>query len=418
MNNKQKTKTIELREIALADIKPAKYNPRKIDKENLDGLKESLKIFGQRENLVVNKDMTLISGHQRYKAMVELGWSSAFCDVLELSKQDEKKLNLTFNNPNIQGKFEKQGLESILAELKLSSSMDALRLPQLSTLAPEVKEDEAPELSKSPPKSKLGEVYLLGRHRVICGDATNSKHVHRLMDSKQADLFITDPPYGVAYADKNKSLNAIGRGNRIQTPIENDHMSVDEMKELWTKSFINAFNVTKDTAPYYINAMQGGDLMMMMMMMMSILNSGWNLKHMMIWAKNNHVLGRMDYHYRHEPIFYGWKEGKSHNWYGDHSQTSLWDINKPQKSDLHPTMKPIALISKAINNSSKKGDIILDLFLGSGSTLIACEQLDRICYGMELDPKYVDVIRKRYWKFVNGGDEMGWEQNTPVDKTP
>jgi DNA modification methylase len=173
------------------------------------------------------------------------------------------------------------------------------------------------------------------------------------------------------------------------------------MKELWVGAFKNAIEVTRSGGCYYICSPQGGELMMMMMM--SILEAGWELKHCLIWVKNNIVLGRSDYNYQHEPLLYGWKEGK-HNFYGEGGASSVWQIDKPRSSKLHPTMKPVELCARAIKNSSKPNEIVLDLFGGSGSTLIACEQLDRICYMMELDCRYVDVIRKRYanYKEKNG----------------
>ncbi|GIW70194.1 MAG: hypothetical protein KatS3mg101_0941 [Patescibacteria group bacterium] len=224
-------------------------------------------------------------------------------------------------------------------------------------------------------------------------------------------MVLTDPPYGVSYGDKNEFLNAIDRGNRIQKNLPNDTKSVKEMKDLWTRAFVNLNLVTKEGGCYYGCSPQGGELMMMMMM--SWLEAGWELKQQIIWVKNNIVLGRSDYHYKHEPILYGWKTGKAHRFYGGKGENTVWEIDKPQVSDLHPTMKPIALCARAIKNSSKEGDIIVDTFGGSGSTLIACEQTNRICNMMELDPYYCDVIRKRWWKFVNNGSEEGWEENTP-----
>ena len=240
-----------------------------------------------------------------------------------------------------------------------------------------------------------GDIWELGNHRLMCGDSTQPEDVELLVDY-DIDLFFTDPPYGVSYADKNAFLNAISRGNRIQTPINNDHKSLIEMKEIWLKSFNNALNVATKGASYYICSPQGGELMMMMMM---ILEAGWELKHTIIWVKNNHVLGRSDYNYKHEPIIYGWKEG-GHKFYSKGSEVSVWEIDKPHKSDLHPTMKPIELCARAIKNSSLVGDNVLDLFGGSGSTLIACEQLQRNCYMMELDPHYCDVIITRWETFT------------------
>lgn len=255
-------------------------------------------------------------------------------------------------------------------------------------------EDVIPEPPKEP-TAKMGDLYLLGgRHRLLCGDATKAEDVARLMDGEKADMVFTDPPYGVSYGDKNAFLNAISRGNHIQENLDNDTLSVIEMKNMWVSAFKIAHENTRPGGSYYICSPQGGELMMMMMM--SILEANWELKHCLIWAKNNIVLGRSDYNYQHEPILYGWKAGAGHKFYGEGGESSVWNIPKNQVSDLHPTMKPVPLVSRAIKNSSKPKEIILDLFAGSGSTLIAADSLDRDTYNMEISPHYIDVIIERY----------------------
>lgn len=211
----------------------------------------------------------------------------------------------------------------------------------------------------------------------MCGDSTDLACVERLMGGDKADMVFTDPPYGVSYADNN---------------------------EFWFTVLSNVHIATSNQASYYICSPQGGDLMMMMM---SIIRAGWQLKHMLIWVKNNHVLGRCDYNYKHEPILYGWKEDGTHEFVGGgRCKTSVWDFNKPLKNDLHPTMKPIELCEEAILNSSRQGQITLDPFLGSGSTLIAAEKTSRKCYGMEIDPHYCDVILTRWEKFTGKTAEL------------
>ena len=232
----------------------------------------------------------------------------------------------------------------------------------------------------------------------MCGDSTSAEDVARLMGGEKADMVFTDPPYNVNYADKNSFLNEADKGNRIQEDIENDHYSDDNEcgEKLWKPAFSNCYENAKDKCSIYVTMPQGGTHMMMMMMM--IKESGWQVKHELIWVKNNHVLGRVDYYYKHEPILYGWKKG--HKWYGKGKfDKSVWEIDKPLKSDLHPTMKPIELIENALLNSSNKNDLILDLFGGSGSTLIASEKNGRKARLMEIEPKYCDVIRRRYTKW-------------------
>ena len=213
-------------------------------------------------------------------------------------------------------------------------------------------------------------------------------------------MVFTDPPYGVSYTDKNEFLNRIDASQRLTNPIENDSKSPQEMAAFWEAAFNNLAEVTKDKMAYYITSPQGGDLLLLLLQ--SIANSPFSLKHMLIWNKNNHVLGRCDYNYKHEPIVYGWKKKGTHNFYGGGKfKTTVWDIAKPLKNDLHPTMKPIELIANCILDVTKEGDSVVDIFGGSGSTLIAAEQLNRKCYMMELDPHYCDVILAR-WENLTG----------------
>jgi site-specific DNA-methyltransferase (adenine-specific) len=243
----------------------------------------------------------------------------------------------------------------------------------------------------------VGQVWQCGVHRVLCGDCTDTAAVASLMGDTQVALVVTDPPYGVSYADKNAFLNTIGRANRIETPIVNDHLSKVQMQAVWKQAFSVMVEMMAPGAVVYCFMPQGGDQMMMMMMMME--GAGIEPRHELIWVKNNHVLGRVDYAYKHEPILYAWKDG-GHKFYGDF-QTSLLEYPKPQKSDLHPTMKPVLLIERLVRNSSLRGDAVLDPFLGSGTTLIACENLGRVCYGCELDPGYTAVTLQR-WADLTG----------------
>jgi DNA modification methylase len=248
------------------------------------------------------------------------------------------------------------------------------------------------------PITKLGDLWILGEHRVLCGDSTKAEAVARLMAAKLASLVVTDPPYGVSYADKNAFLNAIDKGNRVQTPIENDHLDKKDSQQLWKDAFTHMNAAMHPGASVYCFMPQGGDQMMMMMMMMMI-GAGIEPRHELIWLKNNHVLGRTDYAYKHEPILYAWKAG-GHKFYGGF-QTSVLEFDRPNASKLHPTMKPVELISRLIENSSLRGDLLYEPFCGSGTTLIAAEQLGRKCYGMELSPHYCDVIVKR-WENMTG----------------
>ncbi len=248
--------------------------------------------------------------------------------------------------------------------------------------------DRAAELLKKW-KCKTGDLYAIGEHRLIVGDCTDAAVVARVMGGEYAQLVIIDPPYGVSYADKNTFLNAISPANRIETPIENDHQSKEETQAMWKKAFSEMYVVMDKGAVVYCFMPQGGDQMMMMMMMSEKLEP----RHELIWLKNNHVLGRVDYAYKHEPILYAWKEG-GHKFYGDF-QTSILEYNKPLISDLHPTTKPTALIEKLMSNSSLENEIIYDGFVGSGTTLVACQNLNRRGRAAEISPAYCAVTLER-----------------------
>jgi DNA modification methylase len=304
------------------------------------------------------------------------------------------------------------GLAEFLATAELTQELPAfeqsINLPEIDLQAFQTElaqanhpaaEDgfEPPAIETIKTNIQRGDIFQVGRHRVMCGDSTSEANAKLLMDGKKALLYLTDPPYAVGYADKNKFLNEFDKGKRIQTEIENDHLSLEDACKIWKAAHINALSSCSDQASYYQFACQGGDQMMMMMMMM-LNESDWQVRHELIWLKNNHVLGRTDYAYKHEPILFGWKKEGTHKFYGGF-QTSIFEYDKPLKSDLHPTMKPIPLIAKLISNSSQTNEIVLDLFLGSGTTLIACEQLNRICHGMEISPQYCQVILNRAKKF-------------------
>jgi DNA modification methylase len=250
---------------------------------------------------------------------------------------------------------------------------------------------------------KLGDIIELGKHRVICGTAEREEMFAQLMNGEHADMCFTDPPYGVSIGDKNKLLDSIQKAGRIKTNIENDTMTPEVLKAMLITCFTNLKVYSHDCCSYYVTAPQGGELGMMMMMMMK--ESDLPIRHIIIWNKNKQCFsfGRLDYEYKHEPILYTWN--KRHEFYskGQH-KNSVWNIDKENKCDVHPTMKPVELIENAILNSSLENQIVVDPFLGSGTTIIACEKTGRICYGIELDPHYCDVIIQRYrdWCEKNG----------------
>jgi DNA modification methylase len=410
--------------IELIDIKKLKTDPDNVrlhDDDNLGAIKKSLLQFHQQKPLVVGKGNIVIAGNATLEAAKALGWTKIAIVRTTLAGKQAMAYAIADNKTSDLSFFDDSKLADQLKELQQLSLTDfestGFDQSSLDGLLASIQEDQAPieDEAPEPPKvakSKLGDLYLLGEHRLLCGDATKKEDVERLMDGQKVDMVFTDPPYGVAYANKNKYLNAISRGNRIQTEITNDHKTVVDLADsVIYPAFCQVKEILAARASYYITAPQGGDLLMMMMMMMK---AGLTLRHMIIWVKNNHVLGRTDYNYKHEPILFGWVDRHNFHGCGEHL-FSTWEIPKPQKSDLHPTMKPIALIANALLNSSKVKNSIADLFGGSGSTLIACEQLNRKCFMLEIDPKYIDVIVERWEKFTGGKAKL--EKATKCPKT-
>ena len=387
----------------LTEIKPYERNPRRND-DAVKYVKRSIEEFGFKVPIVIDKEGTIVAGHTRYKAAKQLKMKTVPCVIADdLTEEQIRAFRLADNKTAEFAEWDFPLLnEELMALCSFKMPDFGFEIPDLFPKEEEKEKKEAKEdgfdvEGEVEAIVKRGEIYRLGDHILMCADATSDEDVARLMKDDRADLIFTDPPYNVDYSSKNKFLNEADEGNRIQRPIENDAFTTDEEigELLWKPAFSNMREYAKDDASIYVTMPQGGAHMMMMMMM----KSSWQVKHELIWVKNNHVLGRTDYFYKHEPIMYGWAE--KHHFYGKGEfNKSVWEIPKPQKSDLHPTMKPIRLIANCLLNSSKEKDIVLDLFGGSGSTLIACEQFSRRCRMMELDPKYCDVIIKRWEQFT------------------
>lgn len=396
----------------LSTLKNWDKNPRSIKDKDFERLKTQIRDLGQYKPLLITEDGTVLGGNMRLRAYKELGVEDVWVSVVD-APTEEKKLEYALSDNDRAGFYDEDLLANLIPDYPdFEWEQYAVDLGEPQTLDKliesfkEVEEDEVPEVSEGEPESKLGEVYQLGRHRLMCGDATKIEDVEKLMNGAKADLCYTDPPYGVSYEEKTRS---IANQRKDILPVKNDELGKDALKDIVFPAFQNIATVLKSGGCYYISSPQGGELGLMMMMMM---DAGIEAKHMIVWAKDAPVfsMGRLDYDYQHEPILYGWRG--SHQHYGNGKyKSSLWNIPRPKDSKLHPTMKPIELIVNIINNSSKQDDIVLDLFGGSGSTLIAAEQTNRTCYMMELDPKYCDVIRKRYAKFIDKEDE--WEAITP-----
>lgn len=405
----------EIKYRKLVDLKKLPNNPRTIKKDDMERLKKSIKdnpdYFEARPIILSNRtgELVILAGNQRYEAAKALGMDEVPTFLLEgLTEAREREIIIRDNVSN--GDWDMDALANDWDTQELTDWGVDITWDEPEQ---EVIEDEAPEVDESEPAdSELGKVYHLGSHRLMCGDSTDAGSVAILMDGQKADMVFTDPPYNVAIGDKNRALNTFATSERIERNLEGDTFKSDEEagEKLWLPAFKNMLDNAKDICSIYVTMPQGGTHMMMMMMMMD--RAGWQVKHELIWVKNSPTfsMGRLDYDYQHEPICFGWNKGHKKIGKGRFTK-SIWEIDKPRKDGDHPTMKPIELIANALENSSESNDKILDLFGGSGSTLIACEQLGRKCYMMELDPKYCDVIRKRYWKFVTGSEE-GWQDGT------
>ena len=380
-------------------LRPAAYNPRKKlkagDKE-YEKIKNSILEFGYVEPIIVNYDMTVIGGHQRLTVLKDLGYTEVQC--VEVHIEDENKvkaLNIALNK--ITGAWNEQLLADLIVDLQaanFNTDFTGFEAPEIEQLFSKVhnkdiKEDDfdvEAELQK-PTMSQAGDVWLLGRHRLVCGDSTLPETYTKLMDGKRANLVLTDPPYNVDVEE------TAGK-------IKNDNMPDEDFYKFLFAMFVNVEqNMERDASIYVFHADSKG-----LIFRQAFHDAGFYLSGCCIWKKNALVLGRSPYQWQHEPCLFGWKLGGKHQWYSDRKQTTIWEYDRPKSSKEHPTMKPVALMAYPIQNSCMSNCIVLDPFLGSGSTLIACEETNRICYGFELDEKFADVIVRRYIEKVGGSD--------------
>lgn len=383
----------------IADVQPYEKNAKLHPDDQVQQIANSIKEFGFNQPIVVDKHGVIIVGHGRFMAAHLLGLS--FVPVLEvdLSEERAKAYRLADNKLN----ESEWRMEYVIEELKgLSMEMLDLTGFDRSLILGDKEKDEAVPPPPSVPRTALGDIYELGQHRLVCGDATSQDAIVALMDGRKADLLLTDPPYNVDYTGKTKDA----------LKIENDRKDSQPFIDFLTSAFSAANAHMKAGASFYIwhADMQGHNFIKAVENM-----SDWHWAQKLIWNKNSMVLGRSDYHWKHEPCLYGWKEGASHLWNADRKQVTVLNFDRPSKSEDHPTMKPVDLLVYQIGNNTKGEDIVLDPFLGSGSTLIAAQKTGRICYGMELDPKYVDVVVQRYVDYVSdpnikkNGKDLIWQ---------
>ncbi|HEL2002881.1 TPA: DNA modification methylase [Streptococcus suis] len=391
--------TMEIREIRLSELHPASYNPRKKlkkgDKE-YEKIKQSLLKFGYVDPIIVNKDLTVIGGHQRLTVLKDLDYETAKCVIVDLSKEDEKALNIALNK--ITGQWDDQLLADLLLDLQESDfnlDLTGFEPPEIDEILTNVHDKDlsdddfdVEEELKKPTFSKRGDIWQLGKHRVICGDSTKAETYEQLLGDKKANLVVTDLSYNVDVEE------TAGK-------ILNDNMPDSEFYQFLFDMFTQVEkHIESDASIYIFHADTEG-----LNFRKAFKDAGFYLSGCCIWKKNSLVLGRSPYQWQHEPCLFGWKQKGKHQWFSDRKQTTIWEYDRPKSSKDHPTMKPIPLMAYPIQNSSMRETLVLDPFLGSGSSLMAADQTGRVCYGIELDEKFVDVIVKRYIEST-GNDNM------------
>lgn len=383
----------------IGDITPYEKNPRKND-EAVKYVAESIKQFGFKVPIVIDKNGIIVAGHTRYKAAKKLNLKEVPCIVADdLTDEQVKAFRLADNKVAEKAEWDFDLLADELDDLfEFDMTVFGFEDEEEEDKPAEVYEDDYDIEPPEEPKAKRGDIYKLGNHRLMCGDSTSLEDVGRLMAGEKASMGFTDPPWNVNYGAV-KEGNA--QGYRPRT-ILNDFMGTEDFKEFMNKAFASLNFAMKDGAMTYVvmSAQEWGN------MMLTLAQNNYHWSSTIIWNKDSLVLSRKDYHTKYEPIWYGWKEGSRLCPLEDRKQSDVWDIPRPKKSEEHPTMKPVELVARAITNSSKKGDIVIDLFGGSGTTLIASEQTDRCCRMMELDPKYVDVIVNRWEEFTGEKAEL------------
>lgn len=417
-----------------SEIKPYDRNPRKND-DAVEAVANSIREFGFKQPIVVDRDLVIIAGHTRWKAAARLKLKEVPVIIAEdLSEEQAAAYRIADNSTGELAEWDLDLLSNELENISYDMSDFGLDFIQVGETDPEdVEEVDVPEVPEEATAEK-GQIYRLGDHFLMCGDSTDPEDVKRLMAGGEADMVVTDPPYNVDYAGKNEALSTLDKQNRITREIENDKMSSDAFDEFLKKAYQNISDSLKAGGAFYIwyaqnntrnfyHAFEGTEL---------------EVHQALVWVKNNIVLSRSDYQWQHEPCIYGWKAGAGHYYVDDRSQhtvteypvenelknktpaelrqiihdllqavpTDVLKEDKPQVSELHPTMKPVKLIARQIANSSRVGETVLDLFGGSGTTLMAAEQLGRKARLMEYDPHYVDVIIARWEEYTGKKAEL------------
>ena len=407
---------MKVEEVALERLHEHPANPRQGD---TGAIVESIKAHGWFGALVVNRDGTVLCGNHRLKAARELGMAKVPVFRVDVNDETALRILLADNRTSDLASWDDGALAGLLVDLQQQTERGMTGLGwdtvDLDALIAEVARgngtglvDPGPgELPETPDVlTKPGDLWVLGEHRLLCGDAAKARDYAKLLDGGSPDLLLTDPPYGVAIGDKNAMLNAHGRGNPHEGPLEND-TGIAEVEVLWRAAFPAMRDAMACGCPFYVFGPQGGDLGLLLLLLL-LRESDIPARHILIWVKDRPTfsLGRLDYEYAHEPICYGWKAGAAHPWYGDGQHSSVIHEPRPSESKLHPTMKPLPLIERLIRNSTLAGAVVLDPFGGSGTTLIAAEAVHRRARLIEIDPGYCDVIVNRWQDYTGKKAEL------------
>ena len=392
-----------IKKISVSDLIPYANNSRTHSDEQVLQIASSIKEFGFINPVIVDGENGIIAGHGRVMAAKKLGLMDVPCvDASHLSEAQKKAYIIADNKLALNAGWDDDILRielDMLTELDFDLSLTGFSdeelqaICQVEEIAPEYEDDADGEVIEPPPepKTKEGDVWVLGKHRLMCGDSTSIDALEKLCNDHLVDMWLTDPPYNVAYEGKTKDA----------LTIKNDSMGDDDFRQFLRDCYVAADAVMKPGAAFYIwhADLEGYNFRG------AAKDANWKVRQCLIWKKSTLVMGRQDYHWKHEPCLYGWKDGAGHLWASDRKQTTILEFDKPRRNGEHPTMKPVDLFEYCLLNNTKGGDIVLDSFGGSGTTMIACEKNGRVGYLMELDPKYCDVIINR-WQTLTGKEAI------------
>lgn len=406
---------MQIEQIGIEELLPYAKNSRTHSDEQTAQIAASIKEFGFTNPVLIDNENQIIAGHGRILAARKLKMKEVPCIRLGYLTETQKKAYVIADNKlGLNSGWDDELLALEIADLKdedFDISLLGFSDDELANLADQIAEevegltdeDEAPEPPEEP-ITKLGDIYVMGKHRLMCGNSTNQNDIEKLCNHELVDMWLTDPPYNVDMTSKNEMLEKAGKARKDKSSfgIANDAMSNEEFRQFLRDAYVTADIVMKPGAVFYIwHADSEG-----YNFRGAAQDAGWKVRQCLIWRKSVFAIGRSDYHWKHEPCLYGWKDGSGHLWASDRKQTTVLDFDKPSKSGEHPTMKPVALFEYQMLNNTKGGDIVLDSFGGSGTTLIAAEKNGRVARIMELDPKYCDVIVKRWENFTGKKAEL------------